>query len=200
MQNFGIFIPFLSSDSAFRIPHSAFRIFFVRGRPMFYQSLFNLRIKPLHPVRLIFAVYIFGFAYGTRNHIVNILADGWLGYDFVPLPINLYWTILTFFDPLAIFLLLSFPFAGVILSVLIMASDIAINPGVTVYFYYQTGILSLDRLPLQIAFGMFVFITAPFAWRRIKKSTGKKAALLGRVLNPPLRSSEPKGNKRRGKC
>jgi len=136
---------------------------------MFSQSLFNLRIKQLHPVRLIFAFYIFGFAYGIRNHIVDILSDGWLGYDFVPLPINLYWTLLTFFDPLAIFLLLSFPFAGIILSGLIMALDIAINTGVTVYFYYQTGILSLERLPLQIAFGIFVFATAPFAWRRIGK-------------------------------
>ncbi len=136
---------------------------------MFTPSLFNLRIKPLHGVRLIFAVYIFGFAYGTRNHIVDILADGWLGYDFVPLPINLYWTLLTFFDPLAIFLLLSFPFAGMILSVLIMASDIAINTGVTVYFFYQTGIFSLDRLPLQIAFGVFLFITTPIAWKRIRE-------------------------------
>ena len=137
---------------------------------MFYHSLFNLGIKQLHPVRLIFAVYIFGFAYGTRNHIVDILADGWLGYDFVPLPINLYWTLLTFFDPLAIFLLLTFPLAGIILSGLIMASDIAINTGVTVYFYYQTGIISLDRLPLQIAFGIFVFLTSPIAWKTIKRS------------------------------
>jgi len=135
---------------------------------MFYRSLFNFRIKQLHPVRLFFAVYIFGFAYGTRNHIVDILADGWLGYDFVPLPINLYWTLLTFFDPLAIFLLLTLPHAGIILSVLIMASDIAINTGVTVYFYYQTGMLTFDRLPLQIAFGIFIFLTSPIAWKRVK--------------------------------
>jgi hypothetical protein len=127
-------------------------------------------MKQLHPVRLIFAVYLFGFAYGTRNHIIDILADGWLGYDFVPLPINLYWTLLTFFDPLAILLLLSFPFAGIILSVFIMVSDIAINTGVTVYFYYQTGMLTFDRLPLQIAFGTFIFLTSPIAWKTVKRS------------------------------
>jgi len=142
---------------------------------VFYHSLFDLRLKQLHPVRLIFAVYIFGFAYGTRNHIVDILADGWLGYDFVPFPINLYWTLLTFFDPLAIVLLLSCPFAGIILSGLIMASDIAINTGVTVYFYYQTGIFSPDRLPLQIAFGIFVFLTSPIVWRRIKECLAQTA-------------------------
>jgi hypothetical protein len=137
---------------------------------MFYRSLFNFRIGELNPVRFIIAVYVFGFAYGTRNHIVDILADGWLGYDFVPLPINLYWTLLTFFDPLAILLLLSFPPAGIILCVLIMASDIAINTGVTVYFYYQTGMVTLDRLPLQIAFGIFVFLTSPIAWKTVKRS------------------------------
>ncbi|NWF55571.1 MAG: hypothetical protein HXY45_12340 [Syntrophaceae bacterium] len=138
---------------------------------MFYRALFNFRIRALNPVRLIFAIYIFGFAYGTRNHIVDILADGWLGYDFVPLPINLYWTLLTFFDPLTIFLLLTFPKAGIILSLLIMTTDIAINTGVTVYFYYQTGMLTLDRLPLQIAFGIFVFLTSPLAWKRVKGPT-----------------------------
>ena len=141
---------------------------------MFYTSLFNFRIKQLHPVRLFFAVYILGFAYGSRNHIVDILADGWLGYDFVPLFINLYWTLLTFFDPLAIFLLLTLPHAGIILSVLIMASDIAINTGVTVYFYYQTGICSFDRLPWQIALGIFVFLTAPIAWKTIKRSNRER--------------------------
>jgi len=136
---------------------------------MFFRSLFNFRIKQLHPVRIFFAAYIFGFAYGTRNHIVDIIADGWLGYDFVPLPINLYWTLLTFFDPLAILFLLFFPLAGITLSVLIMASDIAINTGGTVYFYYQTGMLTLDRLPLQIAFGIFVFLTSPIAWKVVKR-------------------------------
>jgi hypothetical protein len=143
---------------------------------MFSRSLFNFRNSTLHLVRAIFAVYIFGFAYGTRNHIVDILADGWLGYDYVPLPINLYWTLLTFFDPLAILLLLSFPFAGILLSVLIMASDIAINIGVTVYFYYQTGMLTLDRLPLQIAFGIFVFLTSSMAWKTVKRSSRDRSA------------------------
>jgi len=137
---------------------------------LFYKSFLNIRIKSLHPVRLIFAVSIFGFAYGTRNHIIDILPDGWLGYDYVPLPINLCWTLLTFFDLLAIFLLLSFPYAGIILPGLIMASDIALNTGVTVYFYYQTGILSPDRLPMQIAFGIFVFVTSPIAWKTVKRS------------------------------
>ena len=147
----------------------------MRG-PLFYRSLFNFRIGELNSVRFVIAVYIFGFAYGARNHIVDILAEGWLGYDYVPLPINLYWTLLTFFDPLAILLLLSFPSAGILLSVLIMTSDIAINIGVTVYFYYQTGMLTPDRLPLQIAFGTFVFLTSPIAWKTVKRSSRDRSA------------------------
>lgn len=143
---------------------------------MFYRTLFNFRVRELNPVRFIIAVYIFGFAYGARNHIIDILADGWLGHDYVSLPINLYWTLLTFFDPLAILLLLFFPLAGILLSVLIMASDIAINIGVTVYFYYQTGMLTLDRLPLQIAFGIFVFLTSPIAWKTVKRSSRDQSA------------------------
>jgi hypothetical protein len=73
-------------------------------------------------------------------------------------------------------LLLSFPFAGILLSVLIMASDIAINIGVTVYFYYQTGMLTLDRLPLQIAFGIFVFLTSSMAWKTVKRSSRDRSA------------------------
>jgi hypothetical protein len=52
-----------------------------------------------------------------------------------------------------------------------MASDIAINMGVTVYFYYHTGMVTLDRLPLQIAFGIFVFLTSPMAWKTVKGSS-----------------------------
>lgn len=157
-----------SSTSLLSIPHSPFghapraSRFWIshfhqyRLGSMSYRSLLNFRIKPLHPVRLIFAIYLFGFAYGTQNHIVDILADGWLGYDDVPLPINLYWTLLTFFDPLAILLLLFFSPAGIILSVFIMTSDIAINMGL-LYISITRRVSSpstgcLCRSPLEYLF------------------------------------------------
>ncbi len=130
--------------------------------------LFNLKIKKLNIVRIIFAIYILGFTYGTRNHIVDICNDGLLGYTYVPLPINIYWTSLTVLDPLAIILLLFSPHSGMVLSMFIMATDIAINMSVGLYYYFQTGIFTLDRLHLQICFGIFIFVTVPIAWRRIK--------------------------------
>ena len=136
---------------------------------LFSSILFNFKIKELNIVRLIFALYIFGLAYGTRNHIIDICNDGFLGYTYVPLPINIYWTSLTVLDPLAIILLLFSSFSGMLLSVFIMATDIAVNVSVALYFYFKTGTFTLDRLLLQVAFGIFVFVTVPIAWERIKR-------------------------------
>jgi len=96
------------------------------------------------------------------------MRDGLFGYTYVPLPINIYWTLLTILDPLAIILLLFFPFHGMALAVFIMASDLAVNLSITLYYYYKMGVFSNGLLSLQISFGLFVFLTVPTAWRRIK--------------------------------
>lgn len=96
------------------------------------------------------------------------MRDGLFGYSYVPLPINIYWTLLTILDPLAIIFLIFLPFYGMALSVLIMASDIAVNFSVTLYSYFQTGIFSDGLLWAQVAFGLFVFVTVPIPWKRIK--------------------------------
>ena len=140
----------------------------LRMRSLFARSFFIFKSKELKLIRVIFAIYIFGFSYGTTNHIIDIHRDGLLGYDYVPLPINIYWTLLTILDPLAIILLLFSPFLGMVLSVFIMATDLAVNISVTLYFYLQTSNFSDGRLFLQIAFGLFVFVTVPFAWKRVK--------------------------------
>jgi hypothetical protein len=133
------------------------------------KLIFVFKHKELRIVWAIFAIYIFGLSNGTTNHIVDIIHDGLLGYQYVPFPVNIYWTSLTILDPLAILLLLFFPFVGVVLSVLIMAMDIPVNLSVTLYYYFQTGAFSDGRLFLQIAFGLFVFLSVPAAWKRIKK-------------------------------
>ncbi len=88
-------------------------------------------------------------------------------YNSSPLPFNVYWTSLTFFDPLAIILLFYFPYAGMALAVFIMLSDIAVNLYVT-YIFEHSDIFSSWRLEIQILFGLFVFITVPVAWKRLK--------------------------------
>jgi len=136
---------------------------------LFPKLFFDFKRKELNIVRVIFIIYIIGFSYGTKNHIADIMRDGLFGYDYVPLPINIYWTLLTVLDPLAIILLIFLPFHGMALSVFIMASDIAVNLSVTLYFYFQTGVFSDGLLWAQAAFGFFVFVSVPIAWKRIQK-------------------------------
>jgi len=144
---------------------------------MFRKYLFHLRYKELHPVRVIFTIYTIGFLYGTKNHIQDIIRDGLGGYLYVPLPVNIYWTSLTVLDPLVVILLIYFPFWGMSLAIFIMASDITVNSAVTLYYFLQTGMFANGRLGLQIAFGLFVFLTVPFAWKRIARVQREEAKL-----------------------
>jgi hypothetical protein len=51
------------------------------------------------------AIWTLGFMIGTTTHTLDLINYGWLPYDFRPLPWNIYWTSLTFLDPLAAFLI-----------------------------------------------------------------------------------------------
>lgn len=134
---------------------------------MWARFLFSRKYSELNSVRLVLTIYAIGFLYGTRNHLRDIFQDGFLGYTYVPWPINLYWTLLTFFDPLTVILLIYRPLWGIFLAILIMASDLLINLSVTFYFYQQTGIFTNDLLAMQISFGLFVFLTAPYVKKKI---------------------------------
>src|SRR5215472_11074951 len=82
-------------------------------------------IPPLdRPVRLVLA---FCLATASIVHINDLWQHGWLPYRFAPLPLNVYWTVLTLFDALAAVLLLWRPRTGLALTLLIISSDIALN-------------------------------------------------------------------------
>ncbi len=135
---------------------------------MFIRLLFDLNRKDLHLMRFFFLIYIIGFFVGTTTHIIDIVNYGLLGYQ-APMPFNIYWTSLTIFDPLTIVLLLFKPFWGIILSVLIMVSDISINIYFAVNQYIENGSINIFHLSFQIPFGLFIFITTPFLWKIIKR-------------------------------
>lgn len=118
-------------------------------------------------VRWLFAIYIFCFGGATIRHISDIVRAGWLPYDFVPFWINLYWTSLTFFDPLAVLLIFISPLAALILANLIMLSDVAINSYVT-YGLFQDTIVQSLFLQAQTAFLIFVVLTTPLIWRKVQ--------------------------------
>ena len=110
-------------------------------------------------------IWCIGFLVGTVTHSLDLYHGGWLPYDFRPLPWNVYWTSLTFLDPLAAFLIWWRERWGVVLGVGIMISNVLIN-GYTAFiagyeeFYFG--------LAFQSAFAVFVFFAAWEHGRAIK--------------------------------
>lgn len=98
---------------------------------------------------------------------MDILRGGLFPYSQwwgVPAVLNAYWTSLTLFDSLAVVLLFTRLRIGLVVSVLIMVTDIFINLYAT-YSYWGMDVYTNRMLQLQLLFGLFVFVTAPLVWR-----------------------------------
>ena len=114
------------------------------------------------------AIWTLGFLIGTTTHTLDLINHGWLPYDFRPLPWNIYWTSLTFLDPIAALLIWWRERWGVVLGTAIMASNVLVN-GYTAFvigredFYFSLG--------LQGAFAAFVFWFARRHWQSGKPIT-----------------------------
>lgn len=116
---------------------------------------------------LIRTVYALCLAGATVNHVRAVLARGWLP-EALPAATALYWDSLTFLDPIAAVLLFVRPKAGIALTILIIASDVAHN----LWFIaahplrgFTQDVTSSAFMLSQIAFLLFVAATAPLAWR-----------------------------------
>jgi hypothetical protein len=66
-------------------------------------------------------------AAGGSTHVVDIIRGGLLPYNFVPFPINLFWTSLAVLDFSAVLLLWKRRNFGVLLMIAIMCADVSIN-------------------------------------------------------------------------
>ncbi|MEL6529636.1 MAG: hypothetical protein AAGK01_07325 [Pseudomonadota bacterium] len=108
-----------------------------------------------------------GFLIGTITHSLDIFHGGWLPYDFRPLPFNIYWTSLTFLDPMAAILVWVRERWAVVLGVAIMVSNVLVN-GYTAFiagyeeFYFGFA--------FQSAFAAFVLFAAWEHWRTASNS------------------------------
>src|SRR2546428_13307231 len=102
------------------------------------------------PVLIVFSICL---AAACAVHVTDLWQHGWLPYHFAPLPLNVYWTALTFLDAFAAVLLLWQPRTGLALALLIIASDVALN--LFARFY-----LHLHLRPVVLLLQLFFFFAA----------------------------------------
>ena len=109
---------------------------------------------------IVLGVWVLCFLIGTFTHTRTLLSQGWLPYDWVPMPVNIFWTLLTFADPLAALLLLWRRNAGIVLGLAIMISDVAINTWVAYHYGFEglSGALQAQTLFLGFTLGSFRLI------------------------------------------
>jgi hypothetical protein len=120
---------------------------------------------------IIIGVYLLGFSVGILSHLYDIYIYGFLGYKFAPFVLNVYWTLLTLFDTTVIILLLTKFKIGVILATIVMITDILVNLGFGINYYFITKKFIMWGLFTQIPFGFFIFFTAKYL---LKKQTLKE--------------------------
>ncbi len=104
---------------------------------------------------------------GGANHIFDNLYYGFLPYKYAPLWVNIYWTSLAVMDLLAVYLLVKYRKAGLVLTLVIMFSDVAINS--TVGSSIEV-ILAGMNLQLQTLFLGFCIGSSGWLWQLKAKS------------------------------
>jgi hypothetical protein len=99
----------------------------------------------------------------SYTHVRIVLAYG-LDWDYggLPLSVCVFWTALTFLDPLAVLLLLVRPKVGLGLTVAIIVSDVAINTWVAATYGFDWA-----SFFAQFLFLIFVLMTGRIAWAGI---------------------------------
>lgn len=110
---------------------------------------------------VILVVWITGFLIGTASHVLDLIAGGADTYSEFPPTLRVFWLSLTVLDPLTVLFLLLRSRAGIILGLVVILADIAVN---------WTVFLTIGGNPLfgvvnQSVFAVVLFATAPALWR-----------------------------------
>ena len=109
--------------------------------------------------KIIFIIYVIAFSIATSTHVFFILKHGFIPSNGKPLWVNIYWTSLTFADPLAIILLK----IGIISYALIIISDATINLYFTISYSGLLDLLNIFMLG-QILFLIILITTWRILW------------------------------------
>jgi hypothetical protein len=113
--------------------------------------------NPAVVIRVVYALCLTGAAW---NHARILLEHGiWWNYGGIHPFYATFWTSLTFFDSLAVILLLTRPRAGLVLTTLIIVSDVLINACVGLSYGFDPA-----SFGAQCFFMVFVLATVRRAW------------------------------------
>ena len=115
-------------------------------------------------LRLLFAACLLG---ATYNHVRADIDCGLLcGYGFdAALPSRIYWSSLTLLDPLAAVLLLIRPRTGLVLTGLVIASDVLHNS----YYVASANQWTNPFYLSQVGYLVLVAAAAPVAWKGLPR-------------------------------
>lgn len=111
--------------------------------PAQYTNVRDMNIRTLNKVVL--TIWITGLVVGGATHVFDNIYFGLLPYRFAPDWLNIYWSSLGLLDFLAVLLLWKKRKLGILLTIAIMVSNVAINS----LALHSLGVFS-ESLPLQI--------------------------------------------------
>lgn len=130
--------------------------------------------RTTHPFyKAILVVWIVGFLIGTATHVFDLLAGGIDTYAEFPTAVRLFWVCLTILDPVTVVLLALRRSAGIVLALIVILADVAVNWTVFVIF----GNFPLFAVVNQTLFAVLLLTTAPMLWGRFRTRSGATATL-----------------------
>ncbi|UOQ91118.1 hypothetical protein MUN74_09590 [Agromyces endophyticus] len=109
---------------------------------------------------VILVVWIAGFVVGTTTHVVDLVVGGAEAYAGFPLGVRVFWMSLTLLDPITVVLLALRRRAGIVLALVVILADIAVN-----WTVFASNGIPLFGVVNQTLFAIVLVSTAPVLWR-----------------------------------
>jgi hypothetical protein len=118
-----------------------------------------VRVRRASLLRVIYAICLLG---GMSTHVATLWQHGlFWDYGGVPLLTRVYWTLLTFLDPLAAILLFVYPRVGLFATLAIISTDVAHNLWFCAHYHTPLNWM----IASQCTFLVFVLVSFPSVWR-----------------------------------
>lgn len=122
-------------------------------------------VKKSYALKILLIIYLLSFLGATYNHVMDLIKFGFFPYQRlnsnVPVWLNIYWTLLTLVDPLAIVLLLYFIDVGLVLYGMVIVSDVLINYWFMISTKGLSSLMNFGQIS-QLLFLIFYLATVLF--------------------------------------